>query len=205
MSETNRRGGLCRTRQGRTFQNGLAMVEFGLLLGVFLSMVFGIIEIARIMYIYNTVQEVTRRAASAAAIADFSDLDKTATIRQDAVFRKSAGDLLFGSPVSDQNVRIDYLALIRQSNGSTTMAEIPTSSLPSCPGKNRQICMSDPNASNCIRFVRVRVCSTASGQCDRLDYSSFTQVVSLPVKIPTAPAIVPAESLGFSPGVGPCS
>lgn len=188
------------------FQAGVVMVEFGLLVAVFLAMVFGIIEIARIMYIFNAVQEVTRRAASDAATSNFSDPYKTATIRWNAVFRTSAGELVFGSPVSDQNVRIDYLALTRQSNGSTTMTEIPTASLPSCPGRNRQICMSDPNASNCIRFVRARVCSTASGaQCDRLIYGSFTELVSLPVKIPSAPTIVPAESLGFLPGVGPCS
>jgi hypothetical protein len=125
-------------------------------------MIFTIIEIARIMYIYNTLQEVTRRAATAAAMSDFSDLDKTAVIRQNAIFRNSPGQLIFGAPVTDLNVRIDYLALTRQSNGSTTMAPIATSALPSCPGRNRQICMNDPNASNCIRFVRVRVCSTTN-------------------------------------------
>ncbi len=194
------------SRSGLNSQGGIALVEFGLLIEVFFLMVFGIIEIARIMYMYNTMQEVTRRAASAAAISNFADSGQTALIRQNAVFRNSPGELMFGSPVSDQNVRIDYLALTRQSNGTTTMTEIPTGSLPTCPGKNRQICMGDPNASNCIRFVRARICSTANGaQCDRLDYSPFTQLVPLPVKLPSAAAIVPAESLGFSPGMGPCS
>jgi hypothetical protein len=190
----------------RKSQAGATLIEFALVFELFLLMVFGIIEIARIMYIYNTLQEVTRRAASAAATSDFSDIAITNAIRQNAIFRSSAGVLMLGSPVTDQNVRIDYLALIRQSNGSTTMTEIPTSSLASCPGKNRQICLSDPNASNCIRFVRVRVCDTANTtSCDKLNYQSFTDLVRLPVKLPTAPTIVPAESMGFTPGVGPCS
>lgn len=187
-------------------QGGVVMVEFALLFGLFLVFVFGIIEIARIMYIYNTLQEVTRRAANGAATSDFSDTAVMNAIRQNAVFRNSAGALMLGSPVTDQHVRIDYLALLRQSGGSTTMVEIPNGSLPSCPGRNRQICMTDPNASNCIRFVRARICSgDSSGTCERLNYSSFTQLVSLPVKLPTAPTIVPAQSMGFIPGVGPCS
>ncbi|MDB5936816.1 MAG: pilus assembly protein TadE [Massilia sp.] len=204
MSETKRHAAMRAPR--RAFQTGATLLEFALVFGLFLTLVFGIIEIARIMYIYNTLQEVTRRAAAAAATSDFSNAATTNAIRQNAIFRTSPGELVLASPVSDQHVRIDYLALTRQPNGTTTMVEIAPSSLPSCPGKNRQICMGDPNASNCIRFVRVRVCNPANtDQCDRVDYSSFTQLVNLPVKLPTAPTIVPAESLGFTPGMGPCS
>lgn len=204
MSEIRRHSAM--SKHVRRFQTGLAAVEFAMLLGFFLFMIFGIIEMARVMYIYNTLQEVTRRAANAAATSDFSNPAITSAICQSAIFRDTPGELVLGSPVTDLHVRIDYLALVRQSNGSMTMTPISANSLPSCPGKNRQICMADPNASNCIRFVRVRVCDTANAaECVRLNYSSFTQLVPMPITLPTAPTIVPAESMGYVPGTGPCS
>lgn len=185
-------------------QTGVVAVELALVLGLYLTMIFGIIEIARIMYIYNTVQEVTRRAANAAATHDFSDATWANSIRYDAVFRSSPGELVIGNPVTDQNVRIEYLNLIRQSNGTLSMNPIALGSFPSSPAKNREICMADPNAPNCIRFVRASVCDTANAdQCDRLNYQSFTQFVNLPVKLPTAQTIVPAQSLGFALGAVP--
>lgn len=189
-----------------TNQAGATAVEFALLLGFFLTIVFGILEITRVMYVYNTLQEVTRRAANAAATSDFSNVSKTNSIRYNAIFRSTPGELLLASPVTDAHVRIEYLSLVRQSGGSTTMTPIPSGSLPACPTRNRQICMADPNAANCIRFVRVSVCDTANVDgCDRITYSSFTQLVPFPVRLPTAATIVPAESLGFLPGAVPCA
>lgn len=180
----------------------MAAVEFALLVGVFFVFVFGIIEVCRMAYIYNTLQEVTRRGANAAAATDFSDRTAMSTIQQNAIFRNSPGELLLATPVSDQHVRIDYLALVRQSDGSTNMVKIPDGSLPSCTARNRQICMADPNATNCIRFVRVRVCDIANtATCDAVSFVPISFLVTLAVKLPTAPTIVPAESLGFLPGV----
>lgn len=189
-------------RRGRGFQTGMAAVEFALLVGVFFVFVFGIIELARMANIYNTLQEVTRRGATAAAAADFSDRAAMSTIQQNAVFRDLPGELLLATPVSDQHVRIDYLALVRLSDGSMNMVPIPASSLPACTARNRQICMANPNAPNCIRFVRVRVCDIANtATCDAVSFVPLSFLVSLSVKLPTAPTIVPAESLGFLPGV----
>jgi Flp pilus assembly protein TadG len=204
MSEINRQSDMY--RPVRTFQTGAAAVEFALLIGVFVVFVFGIIEVTRMMYIYNTLQEVTRRGASAAASTDFSDIAAMSTVQQNAIFRDSPGELLLAAPVTDKHIRIDYLALVRQSDGSTDMTPIPESSLPSCPARNRQICMTNPNATNCIRFVRVRVCDLASSTtCDAVSYQAITLLINLPVKLPTATTIAPAESLGFLPGMAPCS
>lgn len=203
MWETNRPSRLRAPR--RTTQTGVFAVEFSLLLVVFFVFVFGVIEVARMMYIYNTLQEVTRRAANAAASADFSSNSALSTIKQNAVFRDSPGELLLASPVSDQSVRIDYLALNRAPDGSTSIVEIAKNALPSCTAQNRQTCMADPNALNCVRFVRARVCDPSnSTSCDAVGFQPLSLFVDLAVKLPTAPTIVPAESLGFLPGAAAC-
>ncbi|MDT1883665.1 pilus assembly protein, partial [Acinetobacter baumannii] len=58
---------------GRTRQQGVAAMEFSLVAIVFFLMFFGMLELTRAMYIVNTLQEVTRRAAALAANSDFSD------------------------------------------------------------------------------------------------------------------------------------
>ena len=50
----------------RTSQAGTTAVEFAITSIFFFLLVFGILELARIMYVFNTLQEVTRRAAAAA-------------------------------------------------------------------------------------------------------------------------------------------
>ena len=45
-------------------QRGVAAVEFALVVIIFLTLLFGIIELARSMYVFNTLKEVTRRAAN---------------------------------------------------------------------------------------------------------------------------------------------
>lgn len=189
----------------RTSQAGATVVEFALLVVIFLMFVFGIMELARLMYVFNTLQESTRRGASAAVNADFSNQAAMDSIRYDAVFRNSAGDLIL-APVSDKNIRIDYLALLRESDGSMTMTPIPTASLPSCAALARQICMANPNAANCIRFVRVRVCDERNtAECDAVPYKVIVPLVNLTVNLPKATTIATAESLGVKPGTGPCS
>ena len=49
------------TRAGR--QQGAAAVEFALVALLFFTLLFGILEFGRMLYLYNTVQEVSRRAA----------------------------------------------------------------------------------------------------------------------------------------------
>ena len=59
-------------RQSR--QRGAAAIEFALLsLFVFFPLLLGLIEVSRYMFLYNTVQEVTRRAAREATIRWITD------------------------------------------------------------------------------------------------------------------------------------
>ncbi|WP_020653023.1 TadE/TadG family type IV pilus assembly protein [Massilia niastensis] len=193
-----------RPRRKPSFQAGVAAIEVSLLALVFFSLVFGVIEISRLMYVFNSVQEATRRAASAATMTSHRDTAALASIRQQAVFRNDPGYLPFGAPVSDRNVRIDYLALVRNGAG-LSLTPIPEAALPLCPRENRRVCLTNPNASNCIRFVRARICEDdGAAQCNRLDYSLVTPLLPLTVKLPRATTISLVESFGSMPEGTPC-
>jgi TadE-like protein len=187
-------------------QAGVAAVEFALLAIIFFTFVFGVIEVARAMYVFNTLQEVTRRGAAAAANTSFKDGMALSYVRMHAVFRDSSGPLVLADPITDANVTIDYLSTSKAADGSMSMSHIPAASLPACPARNRLNCMTDPNASNCIRFVRVRVCASPddSGNCTPARYKVLFSLIGLSMDLPTAPSIVPAASLGYTVGQMPC-
>lgn len=189
----------------RAKQRGAAAVEVAILALIFFMLVFGIIEVARLMYMFNTLQESTRRAATAAAFVSHRDGAALARIRQAAVFRDAPGGLAFGAPITDRNIRIDYLALVRSSGPAPVLTPIPDASLPACPLANRRLCMNDPNAGSCIRFVRVRVCADdGDSACNPVPYQSVAPLVAFPLKLPTATTISLVESLGSQPEGTPC-
>jgi len=184
-------------------QAGGAAVEFALVVLIFLTLIFGTMELARAMYICNTLQEVTRRAAALAANADFSDADAMDRVRAQAVFRTSPGFLMFAQPVTDAHIKIDYLAVTPGGAGLVTMP-ISAGSLPANPEHNQEICTGDPNSADCIRLVRVRVCLPGSGAgCDPVPYQSIVSLVPIPFPLPLATTIVTAETLGRSAGLPP--
>lgn len=185
---------------------GVYAVEFALVVLTFFWFVIGVIEVARAMYLVNTLQEVTRRAATAASLANPKDNAERQRIRERAVFLDGPGGLPVGKPVTDKHVQIEYYALIADSTGKTSMQLIPAESL-SCPVKNRQICMSNPNDPLCVRFVRARICQPSDGgNCDtqKVQYTSLTSLVLLSFGLPHASTIVPAGALGYKPGMSPC-
>jgi Flp pilus assembly protein TadG len=180
-------------------QAGVASVEFAVVAGVFCLFMFGVMELSRAIYVINTLQEVTRRAAVAAANVQPTEA-ALGQIRAQAVFRDSAGMLMLGDPVTDQHVRIDYLALLRAADGSITPTVIPTASLPATPARNRVNCTADANAINCIKLVRARICApTGEGDCPPVTYQTLFSMVALPIQLPASTTIVPAQSLGYTP------
>lgn len=191
------------TRFVRTKQGGVAAIEFALIAVIFFTLLFGIIEFARAMYIFNTLQEVTRRAAASAVNTDFTNSTAIDEVRWSAVLRGTAGPLVFAQPITDLNVRIDYLAIT--SNGpDLTMTPIPPASLPTSPERNRLICAANSNDPQCVRLVRVRVCLPGSGDsCDPVPYQTLVSLISLPIMIPTSTTIMTAETLGFRAGTAP--
>jgi hypothetical protein len=187
-------------------QRGVSSVEFSIVAILFFMLVFGVIELCRIIYMYNTLAEVTRRAASAAANANFRDIAKLDSIRQDAIFLKAAGTLPFGDPVTDQNVRIDYLSLAN-SGGTLSMTPFASGALPACPGQNRQNCLVNQYGANCIRLVRARICATggAGDECTPVQYQPLFSLINFSLSLPISTTIAPAGSLGYAAGDPICN
>lgn len=182
-------------RRSKFIQSGTTAVEFALTATVFFLFIFGIIEMARLVYIMNTVQEVTRLAAHAAAKTDFVDNDAMNDVRQRAIFRYSSGPLLLAEPITDSHVRIDYMALVK---AGTQQVLTPVGTLPTSRMSNRSTCIADPNDPNCIRFVRVRMCDPgATSACLPIPYKTIVPMIPFSLHVPTATTIVTAESLGL--------
>ena len=185
-------------------QRGVAAVEFALVALVFFLLFFGIVETARAMYIINTLQEVTRRAAMLAANADFSKEAVMQKVRERAIFRDSPGFLVFAQPVTDRHIAIDYM-WIRKTGNSLAMVPILSGSLPASPEVNFANCQGNPYSDRCIRLVRVRVCETASADdCEQVGYQNLVSMVPFTFGLPASVTVVPAETLGLPAGVAPC-
>jgi hypothetical protein len=180
------------------------VAEFAFSVVLFFGALFFVIELARALYLSNTLQEVTRRAAHAATVSDFSDAAVMNAVRQSAVLRDSPGALVLGEPVTDAHLRIDYLSLARAANGGMTLTPIAAADLPACPARARINCAANPNGASCIRFVRVRVCAPGGGDCDPVPYQPMLPLLTLGYALPVSTTIAKAESLGFVPGSSLC-
>lgn len=203
MSATNCATSGVRSR-AKAKQHGTAAVEFALVVGMFLLLVFGIMEFARLMYMFNTLAEVTRSAARAATNLSFTDTDALNLARKQAVLNEQTGVLPFGSPVTWQQVRIEYLYL-GPKGGGLELQLIPTGSMPGSPAQNKVNCMTDPNGTNCIRAVQARICreGTAAGACTAIPYQPIMPLINLQIALPISLTIVNAETLGYRTGDTP--
>jgi hypothetical protein len=185
-----------RHRRPSITQAGATAIEFALLSLVFFTFVFSIIEVARLMYVYNTLQEVTRRAAAGAANVYASDTANLAKIRQAAVFRDSPGELVLAPPITDNNIRFSYL--------NFDLTAIEPAAWPSSAANNRAICMANPHAANCIRFVQAQVCDDAdTDACSPVRSAMLFPLIDLRVLLHKAVTIVPIESFGYVQGTPP--
>jgi Flp pilus assembly protein TadG len=57
----------------RARQRGTAIVEFGLIAGVFFTLLIGVVEFSRVLFYWNTAAEVTRLGARMAVVCDAGD------------------------------------------------------------------------------------------------------------------------------------
>lgn len=180
-------------------QCGNATIEFGMVCLVFMPLLFAMFEYGRLLFLWNTLPEVTQRAARAAAITDFSDPAAMQALRQAALFGGDDGALPLAPNVSSANIRIDYL----WQSAAGELAPLPL--LPACPLANRINCAREAQGPACIRFVRVRLCG-AGPACAPLPYAGLLPAPYLPVPphLPAATTLAPAESLGYVPGQAPC-
>jgi hypothetical protein len=185
-------------------QTGATAVEFAIVAGVLFVFIFGLLEVIRSVYVINTIQEVTRRAASGAAGTDFRDSGAMDAVLRDAVLSNS-GQLPLGDPITSQDVRIDYMALIRNPDGSLRLHEIAKADLPTCRQQNLLTCTANQNDPSCIRFVRARICDHADqAGCSPVHYKTVFSLGTFPLDLPPAVTVVPAESLGYVSGSPGC-
>ena len=156
-------------------QGGAAAVEFALVSLLFFTLLFGILEFGRLLYLYNTVQEVSRRAAREAVVRW---IDQTDAVKTLALF---GGTALPAAPeVTAANITIRYL------NKSGAEVTLP----PLDPGDNLSACGDITRTASCIDSVRVSI-----------DNVSYTPMVSLfgflNIALPASVVVMHAESLGF--------
>lgn len=178
-------------------RRGSATVEFGLVCVVFMPLLFAMFEYGRVLFLWNTLPEVTQRAARAAAITDFSNPAAMQALRRAALFRADDGALPLAPNVSSAAIRIEYL----WQNAAGELAPVPL--LPACPMANRINCARDSHGPSCISFVRVGLCGSGAG-CAALAYEPLLPMVPVPAVMPSSSALVAAESLGYTPGQAPC-
>lgn len=175
-------------------QRGVALVEFALAGVVFFLLLLGAIEFGRLLYVWNTVQEVTRNAARQAVVTDFTDTAAKAAIQRSAVFRLDDGHLPASSEITNVRVNIRYL---------NALGNEPTPTTPSSPGDNIAACIDASRVTQCIRFVEV--CVSTGTTCQTGQSIPFQPMIGLfstfttDLKIPLSTVRMPAESLGFRP------
>ncbi|MBB3121358.1 TadE/TadG family type IV pilus assembly protein [Pseudoduganella violacea] len=157
-------------------QRGAAAVEFGLLCLIFLTIVLGILELGRILYLYNTMQEVSRRGAREAVIRW---VDQGSAIKTEALFGGSS--VPAGDEITASNIVIRYL----------NAAGNEVSTLPSSPGDNMSACSDITRADQCIYSVSVAL--------ENVTYVPMVKLFTfLNIALPVAKVTMHAESLGFN-------
>lgn len=188
-----------RGRLRRQAQRGAAAVEMAVVAIPFFLMLFGAIEFGRMMFLMNTVQEVTRNAARQAVVTDFSNAAAVAAVRRSAMFRLDDGVLPGAPELTTANVNIRYL------NAAGTDAN----PMPLDPSDNIAACLDATRVTSCIRFVEVCLSTGATCAADQsvaftpftffFTGSGYSRADMTGVLIPMSTVRMPAESLGFLP------
>jgi len=88
-------------------QQGLATVEFAIIGMIAMVLLFAVFEIARAFFVYNMLEEATRRGARLAAVCAIND----PAVREIAIFNASGGGATSAlvQGLSTANVEISYL------------------------------------------------------------------------------------------------
>ena len=181
---------------------GAVTIELALCLTVFFMLVFGTMEVCRALYLFNTVQDVTREAARAASMTDFSNAEAMAQLRRRALFHDvgSDGALPLVPNLTTAQLRIEYLSMTADGTVATV------NPMPACPQANVRNCTANPFGPSCIRAVRASICRDAAGACDVLPYQPMTGLVPglAGMVVPVSATVVKAETLGYRPGANNC-
>jgi hypothetical protein len=181
-------------------QRGAATVEFALLAIVFFMVLLGIMEFGRLIYVWNTAQEVTRHAAREAVVRDFTT--QTGAIKRESIFQggtSGAVNLPAGVEITNATVRLVYLAVDAGGN----RVAITGGNMPADPADNISACGDAARAfTSCIRFVQA--CIAVDDTCvNSIPYQPMVLLlanlgIDLAINIPASSVVMPAESLGFT-------
>ena len=87
-------------------QQGLLMVEFAIIAPVFFMLLFAAIEVARLLFVMNTITEATRRGARVAVVCPVDHADIMRVTLFDAP--GSAGDSPILNNMSNANIDVAY-------------------------------------------------------------------------------------------------
>ena len=184
-------------RRSLDAQRGTTAVEFAFTALLFFTLILGFVEMARAVYLWNTTAVVTRRYARALAVVDFTQAAAREAALQKAAFNSAGGQFPLSGPISADYYQVRYLR---------ADAETPVTSLPVCPAQNLINCLADPNGSECIRFVEVRLCVPGTS-CESVPYPALINLGGLfpaTFRMPTFATLTPVESLGFDPTSSNC-
>lgn len=173
-------------------QCGIALVEFAFVAPVFFLLLFGVIEFGRLLYLWNTVQEITRYAAREAVVTDFTKTTAINAIKQAAVFNSSTGSLPGSGEVTAERVRIRYVYASGQVVDTPGMT----------PADNVDNCGQNPPLASCI--VAVEACVSVDAGCTTgvpFDFLLGYLPATAGLTIPPSTVRMPAESLGYVPAL----
>lgn len=168
----------------------------------FLSFIFCMMEAARVMNLWNTLQEVPVHRERRRPLG-FHRRVRQQSAAPACDFRDSPRKLMKGDPVSDAYIHINYLSLVRASEGRLTLAAIPAGALPPSPANHVVACQANLNSPRCIQFVRVCVCPPGS------DFNARAPVECVPLlpliqvpsmTLPILPTIAMAKTPDYRPG-----
>jgi hypothetical protein len=174
-------------------QRGAAAVEFAIVAMLLFILLFGLVEFGRLFYVFNTVQEVTRRAAREATVRW---VDGEADAKWLALF--GGGSLPAYAEITAGDITIDYLSAINPD------VIIPRADLIS---KEDNITACLDKAARCITFVRVSIADIT--YAPMIGLFSGVKVTAFPfsddnpfkldfkIPIPASTVTMPAESLGY--------
>lgn len=158
---------------------GIATVEFAMVSVIFFLLIFAAFEFARMLYVFNTLQEVTRRAAREMTVRW---IDDEAAAKNLALFGGAA--LPGGAEVTASNIVIEYLA----ADGSAV------TSFPSSPGDNLSACGDAARVASCIYSVRVSISNVSYVPMTSL-FNFLNMTIDL--TLPSSSVTMHAESMGF--------
>ncbi len=165
-------------------------VEFALVAALLLPMLFGVMELGRVLFVWNSAQEVTRRAARDAAVQGLTPLTQ-----YDAVLQPGASSGTVSFPgvgeITNWTVMIQFMS---GDFGALTATAPPTN-----PALNQANCAQ--GISPCVTAVQASLCTPGTVPCQPVPYlpiGIFGNVFQL--FLPLSTVTLPLESAGSLSG-----